>query len=52
MFAYPGCEDWRSVDLELCLSIDSMNGLGNNQDFMTALLSKSQFWSKNEQFRP
>ena len=38
MFAYPRCEGGRSVDFELCLPIDSMNALGNDQMFMDSLL--------------
>ena len=38
MFAYPGCEDGKSFDFELCLAIDSMNALGNDQEFNASLL--------------
>ena len=37
MFAYPGCEGEGSVDFELCLPIDSMNALGNDQEYMASL---------------
>ena len=30
MFAYTGCEGRGSVDLDLCLPIDSMNAIENN----------------------
>ena len=38
MFAYAGCEDERSFDFELCLSINSINALGNNQEYKTSFL--------------
>ena len=31
MFAYPGCKGGGSFNFELCLSIDLMNALGNDQ---------------------
>ena len=38
MFAYAGCEDKWSFDFELCLSIDSINALGNNQEYKASFL--------------
>ena len=38
MFTYPGCEGGGSFDLELCLPIDSMNALRNDQEFKASLL--------------
>ena len=38
VFTYPGFEGRRSVNIELCLPIDSMNVLENDQKFMTVLL--------------
>ena len=38
MFTYPNWEGGRSIDLELCMPIDSMNALGNDQEFMATLL--------------
>ena len=38
MFVYPGCEEGGSFDFELCLPIDSMNALGNDQEFKASLL--------------
>ena len=37
MFAYPGYEGGESFDFELCLPIDSMNILGNDQKFKAFL---------------
>ena len=37
MFFYPGCECGGSIDFKLCLPINSMDALGNNQKFMTYL---------------
>ena len=33
MFAYLGCEGGESSDFKLCLPIDSMNAIGNDQEF-------------------
>ena len=38
MFAYTGCEDERSFDFELRLSIDSINAIGNNQEYKASFL--------------
>ena len=38
MFAYPGYEGGGSLNFELCLSIGSMNALGNDQEFKASLL--------------
>ena len=43
MLAYPRCEGGGSVDLELCLPIDSINTLGKDQEFMVAFYKKL-FW--------
>ena len=54
MFAYPGCKGEGSVDLELCLPIDLMNALENDQEFIVVaslVTKKFQFWSKSDQFR-
>ena len=40
MFAYLGCEGGESLDFKICLSIDSMNALGNGQAFKASLLLK------------
>ena len=36
--AYPRCKGGESFDFELCLPIDSMNTLDNDQEFMASLL--------------
>ena len=38
MFAYPKCESGGSFGFELCLAIESMNALGNDQKFKASLL--------------
>ena len=38
MFAYLVCEGGGSFDFKLCLPIDSMNALVNDQEFKASLL--------------
>ena len=38
IFVYPTCEGGGSTDFELYMPIDSMNALGNDQEFMSFLL--------------
>ena len=48
--AYPRCKGGESFDFELCLPIDLMNALGNDQKFKAFCYKKFQFWYKNDQF--
>ena len=43
MFAYHRCEGGGSFDFELCLPIDSMNALGNDQEFKVSCYKKFQY---------
>ena len=38
IFSYPKCEGGGSTDFESYMPIDSMNALGNDQEFMSFLL--------------
>ena len=40
MFAYPRCEGRGSFNFELCLPIDEMNALGNDQEFKAFFVIK------------